>query len=295
MEPTSFNNPPASNNPEPARNNQLSPMVLAESYQGWGRIDFKEVWSYRHLFRTLVIRDIKSRYRMTAFGPLWFLIGPFFNMVVLSLVFGELAQFDSEGFPYPIFLFSATLPWSLFANSFERTQTCLLDYMKWISKVYIPHLILPIISVLTGLFEWGITLVILFGLMIFYQVPLSWNLLFLPIFMLFAILTALSFGLWSAPLQVRFRDFERLTGYAMTALYYATPIIYSAEIIPEKWLWLYRLNPMYWVVQGFRWSLLERGLQPQPYMLLPILFVIAVLIPGIFLFERASRNIVDIQ
>lgn len=272
----------------------VSPTVI-ESQSGWGRLNFRDVWDFRHLFRMLILRDLKSRYRMTALGPTWFVISPFFNMVILSVVFGQLAKFYSEGLPYPIFVFSATLPWHLFQTSFERARGSLLEYMGWITKIYIPHLMIPIISISTGLLDWLISLSILVGLMLYYQVHLSWHVLLLPFFASISTGAALAFGLWSAPLAVRFRDFDRIAAYAVMALYYGTPIIYSGAIIPQKWLWLYQLNPLYWAVEGFRWALLGTGQAPQPYMLIGIGFLVLVLISGLFIFERTSRNIADVK
>ncbi len=206
-----------------------------------------------------------------------------------------MAQFDSEGVPYPIFLYSATLPWSLFANSFDRSRGSLLEYMSWISKVYIPHLLIPLISIGTNLVEWLISFLILLGMVTFYHMPLSWNVLLLPFYMSFALLTALSLSLWISPLSVNFRDVGRFSSYAIQSLYFLTPIVYSSQMIPEKWLWLYQLNPMYWVVEGFRWIFLGTGLGPQPYMLIPLSIVFLLLFLGAFVFERFSRNIVDIQ
>ncbi len=271
------------------------PSVIIQAQQGWGRLQLKELWQYRSLLRTLILRDTKSRYRATAVGPFWFIIGPFINMVILSLVFGRMAQFDSEGMPYPIFLYTATLPWSLFANSFERARGSLLEYMSWISKVYIPHLMIPLVSIGTNLLEWAISFLILLGLMVFYQIHITWSILLLPFYLVLALVSALSLSLWVAPLSVPFRDVGRFSSYVIQALYFLTPIVYSSEIIPEEWLWAYQLNPMYWVVEGFRWIFLGTGQGPQWYMLIPIGMVIALLISGAYVFERFSRNIVDIQ
>lgn len=272
----------------------LSPTVI-EAQSGWGRLNLGDLWGSRHLFRRLIVRDLKSRYRMTALGPTWFIISPFFNMVILSLVFGQLAKFYSDGLPYPIFVFSATLPWHLFQTSFERARGSLLEYMSWITKIYIPHLMIPLISISTGLLDWLISLTILVGLMLYYHIHLSWHVLVLPFYAAICTGAALALGLWSAPLAVRFRDFDRIAGYAVMALYYGTPIIYSGAIIPQKWLWLYQLNPLYWAVEGFRWALLGTGQAPQPFMLIGIGFILLVLISGLFVYERTTRNIADIK
>ncbi len=270
-------------------------MTVIEAQTGWSRLRLRDLWDYRHLFRRLIVRDLKSRYRMTALGPTWFIISPFFNMVILNLVFGQLAKFYSEGVPYPVFVYSAMLPWHLFQTSYERARISLLQYMDWITKIYIPHLMIPMIAIATGFLDWLISLTILFGLMIYYHIGIGWNLLVLPLYVAISAATALAFGLWSAPLSVRFRDFDRIAEYAVMGLYYATPVIYSGSIVPQKWLWLYQLNPLYWAVEGFRWALLGTGQAPQYYMLIGIGFVVLLLISGVFVFERTTRNIADIK
>jgi lipopolysaccharide transport system permease protein len=271
------------------------PALIIEAQGGWVGLDLRELWSYRHLFRRLIVRDLKSRYRMTALGPTWFIISPFFNMVILNIVFGQLAKFYSEGLPYPIFVFAGTLPWHLFQTSFERSRLSLVQYMDWITKIYIPHLMIPVISIATGFLDWLMSLLVLLGLLVYYHIRPSWTVVLLPIYVVVPLLVALAFGLWSAPLSVRFRDFDRIAGYAVMALYYATPVIYSASIIPQKWLWLAQLNPLYWAVEGFRWTLLGTGSPPKYYMLIGIASMGLILAGGLIVFERASRNIADIK
>jgi lipopolysaccharide transport system permease protein len=271
------------------------PAVVIQPLQGWGHLQLRELWEYRDLLWSLIVRDVKARYRKTAIGPLWFIIGPFVQMVIMSLVFGNLAKLDSEGIPYPIFLYTATLPWALFSSSLDRAKSSLQDFMAWISKIYIPHLLAPLVGVATGLVDWAISFVILIVLMLYYRVTPGIAILTVPLYALFTLVVALGLGLWAAPLAIRFRDVHRVVSYGITALYYFTPIIYSAKIIPARWLWLYQLNPMYWVVEGFRWALVGVGQAPQIYMLIPVTFFCLVLVSGAYVFERASRDIVDVQ
>jgi lipopolysaccharide transport system permease protein len=271
------------------------PSVVIQPLRGWGNLQLRELWIYRDLLWSLIVRDVKSRYRKTAIGPLWFIIGPFVQMVIMSVVFGNLAKLNSNGLPYPIFLYTASLPWALFAGSLDRAKGSLMDFMPWISKIYIPHLMAPLVGVATGLVDWAISFLILIVLMIYYRVTPGIAALTVPLYMVFTIVVALGLGLWAAPLSIRFRDVNRVVGYGMTALYYFTPIIYSASIIPARWQWLYRLNPMYWVVEGFRWALLGVGQGPQTDMLIPLIFFILLLVSGAYVFERTSRDIVDVQ
>jgi lipopolysaccharide transport system permease protein len=271
------------------------PIVTIESSSGWRQLELKKVWDSRNLIKAFLVRDLKSRFRKTAIGPLWFIVGPLLNMALSSFVFGNLAKFDSNGLPYPIFFFSAFLPWRLFKSSMEGVNNSLRDFMPYLSKVYIPHLIAPIIAFITSFIDWLISFVILIAMMFIYHIKLPTQIYMLPIFILVLFLTSFSIGLIGSAFTVRYRDVSSGLGFLLTAWYYFTPIIYSASIIPENYLWLYKLNPMFWVVEGFRWSLLGTGTPPQPEMFYPIGFFLLLFILSLYIFTRSSRNIVDFQ
>ncbi len=284
-------------NEEPLHEEQSSadsPLLVIEPTQRWSRLGLGELWRSRELLWFLTTREIKGRYRQMALGPLWIVIKPLVDMVIFSAIFGGLAKLDSEGLPYPLFTFAAILPWTYFSNAVSNSANSLVSRMGVISKVYFPRLVVPLAAVLGNLVDFGITLIILLGMLIFYGVSLTPLLLLLPLYVLLALATALGIGLWSAVFAVRFRDMKFAIGYALQVGMYATPVAYSAALVPEKWQLLYQLNPMYWVIEGFRWILLGTGEGPQPLMLIPIAVVIVVLISGAFVFRRFERTIVDL-
>jgi lipopolysaccharide transport system permease protein len=198
--------------------------IIVEPPHGWLNLRLAEVWDFRELLFFLIWRDIAVRYKQTGLGVLWAIIQPVLTMVVFSIVFGRLAKLPSDGIPYPIFSYAAVLPWQLFSSGVSAATSCIVGNQNMISKTYFPRLILPISSVLTGLVDFGIAFLVLFGMMFYYQTPLTWRILALPAFILFAIVTALAAGLWLAALNVRFRDIKYVIPFLMQFWQYATPI-----------------------------------------------------------------------
>ncbi|MEK8018502.1 MAG: ABC transporter permease [Candidatus Parabeggiatoa sp.] len=260
---------------------------------GWGEFPLRELWAYRELLWFLTIRDIKARYRQMALGPLWVLLNPIVHMIVFSVIFGGLAQLPSDGLPYPLFTYTALLPWNYFLGSANGSVGSLVHQLGLISKVYFPRLIIPISALFGGLIDLMIAFLVLIAMMIYYGIMPSWNIWVLPFYVLFASATALGISLWCAAIVVRFRDIKDIISYGLSILMYATPVAYSASLVPERWLWLYQLNPMYWVIEGWRWGLLGSGQAPQPFMLVSVVMVIILLISGIWIFHREERTIVD--
>ncbi len=275
-------------------NGVSSPTLVIQPTQGWSSLALPEVWRYRDLLWFLTWRNIKGRYRQMAFGPLWIILQPLVNMVIFTIIFGQLAKLPSDGLPYPIFTYTALLPWSYFSGAAKGSVGSLVSQMGVISKVYFPRLVIPISGILSGLIDLAISFVILLGMMLFYGFVPGWATLALPLYLLLAMAVALGVGLWSATLTVRFRDVQILVTHGLRIWMYATPVAYTASLIPDRWQWLYRLNPMYWVIEGFRWSLLGAGQPPQWLMLIPVALVLLLLISGAFVFRRTERTIVDL-
>lgn len=271
-----------------------TPALVIQSTKGWGSLALHELWEYRELLWFLTWRDIKGRYRQMALGPLWIIIKPLVNMVIFSVIFGNLAKLPSEGLPYPIFTYTAILPWTYFSGAASTSVGSLVSRMSVISKVYFPRLVVPISAVLSGLVDLGVSFLVLLGMMLYYGFAPSWAALSLPLYVLLATATALGVGLWSAALAVKFRDLKTAIEYGIRVWMYATPVAYSASLIPDQWQLLYKLNPLYWVIEGFRWALLGIGQPPQLLMLLPIGFVLLLLVSGAFVFKRTERTIVDL-
>ena len=266
---------------------------MIQPTSGWSSLALHEVWQYRELLWFLTSRDIKARYRQMALGPLWIIIKPLVDMVIFSLIFGTLAKLPSEGVPYPIFTYTALLPWDYFSGAAGASVGSLVSRMSLISKVYFPRLVVPISAVLSGLVDLAVSFLILLGMMAYYGFAPSPAILTLPLYLLLATATALGVGLWSAALAVRFRDLTTAISYGIRVWMYATPVVYSTSLVPERWQLLYQLNPMYWVIEGFRWALLGKGQPPQPLMLVPVIFVLLLLMSGAFVFRRTERTIVD--
>ncbi len=269
------------------------PVVRIQPRRGWARLGLGELWRHRELLWFFTTRNIRARYRQMALGPLWILIQPLVSMVIFTLIFGKLAKLPSEGVPYPIFTYTALLPWRFFSTAAQASVGSLVGQMNVISKVYFPRIVVPVSAVFTGIVDLAISFVILAGMMLAYGFGFSWRMLALPLFVLVAA-AALGVGLWSAALAVRFRDLRYVVQYGIQVWMYATPVAYSARLIPEKWQALYRLNPLYWVIEGFRWALLGPGEAPTAAALPPLVFVIVLLVTGMAVFRRSERTVVDL-
>lgn len=270
------------------------PVLVIRPTRGWGRIGLAELWSYRELLWFLTSRDIKGRYRQMALGPLWILIKPLVDMWLFSVIFGKLAKLPSEGVPYPLFTFTAILPWTYFQTAASGSAASLAARMSVVSKVYFPRLVIPLSAVLTPLVDLLVSLVVLFGMLLYYGAELRLRILVLPFYVLLALLTGLAIGLWSSALTVRFRDLRFAVDYALRVGMYATPVAYSATLVAERFELLYKMNPIFWVVEGFRWALLGTGQGPAPLFLVPAVLVIALLVSGAYVFRRAERTVVDL-
>jgi lipopolysaccharide transport system permease protein len=270
------------------------PTLVIQPTKGWGRLGLHEVWEYRDLLYFLLWRDIKGRYRQMALGPLWIVLRPLFNMVLFTLIFGKVAKLPSDGIPYPLFTYSALLPWTFFSGAVMGASGSLLGHKDLIAKVYFPRLIVPVVSILSGLVDFTISFIILLGMMVFYGYFPTFAILTIPLYLLVVAATALTVGLWAASWIVHYHDVMEIISYGVRGWMYATPVVYALSIVPERWRTLYRLNPMANVIEGFRWALLGTGESPDALFLLSTLLVIPFLIAGAFYFRRTERTIVDI-
>ena len=276
----------------------VTPAVLPTMYlrppRGWAELDLRELWEYRELLYFLTWRDIKVRYKQTALGAAWAIIQPLFMMVVFSLFFGRLAKMPSDGIPYPVFTFCALLPWQLFAHSLSESSNSLVGNQNLITKVYFPRLVIPISAVFAGLVDFSIAFVILLLMMVYFGLVPTLAVIALPGFVLLAILTALGVGLWLSALNVQYRDVRYTLGFITQFWLFATPVAYPSSLIPEQWRWLYGLNPMAGVVEGFRWALLGKAEGPGWLLLVSVLVVIALLISGLYYFRRMEQTFADV-
>ncbi len=278
------------NSPPPS---VVKPLVSIEPQRGWVSLDLTDLWRYRELLLLLTWRDIKVRYAQTVLGATWAIIQPLLTMVIFSVIFGQLAKLPSDGMPYPIFTYTALLPWQLFAFALANSSQSLVGSQSLISKVYFPRLIIPIASVLPSLVDFAISFLVLVGMMFYYQVPLTTRIFALPLFLLLALATALAVGLWLSALNVHYRDIRYVVPFLTLFWQYATPIAYSVSLIPEKWRLLYGLNPMTGVVEGFRWALLGSGeVDGMIWVSVGIIFII--LVSGLAYFKRMEATFADV-
>jgi lipopolysaccharide transport system permease protein len=269
------------------------PLITIEPQRGWASLELGDLWRYRELLLLLTWRDIKVRYAQTVLGAAWAVIQPVLTMMIFSVIFGQLAKLPSDGIPYPIFTYVALLPWQLFAFSLTNSSNSLVASEKLISKVYFPRLVIPIASVLPALVDFAISFLVLIGMLIYYQIPLTARILTLPLFLLLAVMSALAVGLWLSALNVEYRDIRYVVPFMTLFWQYATPVAYSASLIPEKWRLLYGLNPMTGVVEGFRWALLGSG-KVDAMVWASVVIIFVILISGLAYFKRMEATFADV-
>jgi lipopolysaccharide transport system permease protein len=256
---------------------------------------WKDIWRYRELFYFLAWRDILVRYKQTAIGISWALIRPFLTMVVLTIVFGNIAKLPSGGAPYPLLVFAAMLPWQFFANSLSESSNSLISNSNLISKVYFPRMIVPTSAVIVSFVDFMISGIILLGLMAWYNFVPDWRILTLPLFILIAFAAAMGAGLWLAALNVEYRDFRYIVPFIVQFGMYITPVGFSSNVVPEKWRLIYSLNPMVGVIDGFRWAILGGSSSIYlPGFALSLGLVVLMLISGIWYFRRTERTFADV-
>jgi lipopolysaccharide transport system permease protein len=270
------------------------PVKIIEPSRGWAPLNLRELWAYRELLYFLTWRDVKVRYKQAALGVAWAVIQPIMTMVIFSVIFGNLAKLPSDGIPYPVFSFVALLPWQLFAGSLQRAGTSLVGNANLLTKVYFPRLIIPLSAIGAGLVDFAISFLVLLGLMVYFGIMPTIAIFTLPLFILLALLTALAVGLWLSALNVQYRDVQHLIPFLIQAWMYASPVAYSAGLIPAGPARLvYGLNPLAGVIQGFRWALL--GASPPDEMLwVSVAVVLVLLVSGLYYFRRMEQTFADV-
>jgi len=252
-----------------------------------------ELWRYRELLYFFVLRDVKIRYKQTVIGVAWVVLQPLLTMLVFTLFFGRLAKLPSDSLPYPVFYFAALVPWIYFSTALQVTTNVVVDNQRVITKVYFPRLVLPISSVLAGLVDFSIGFVVLAIFLFssrFYPTSAA---LWLPLFVILAITTALGVGLWLAALNALYRDVKYVTPFLVQFWMLASPVAYPSSLVPERWRWLYGLNPLAGVIDGFRWALTGHGQAPGPLLIASSAAVAVVLLGGLFFFNRMETSIAD--
>ena len=267
--------------------------IIIRPTSGWAALNLRDLWVYRELVYFMTWRDLKVRYKQTALGAAWAILQPFLTMVVFSIFFGSLAGVPSDGVPYPIFSYTALIPWTLFSKALQDASRSLVNSSHMITKVYFPRMILPLASVLAGIVDFLIAFVVLLGMMAFYHVTPTANIWTIPLFLILALVTAAGVSLWLSALNVLYRDINYVLPFLTQFWMYITPIAYPSSMVPEKWRLLYAVNPMTGVVEGFRWALLGSGQAPGMMTLVSTLVAIVLLVSGMFYFKRMERLFAD--
>ena len=269
------------------------PKLVIQPQRGLLQLDLASLWQYRELIYFLVWRDVKVRYKQTLIGVAWAIIQPLTTMIIFTVVFGKLAKIPSDGLPYPVFAYTALLPWNYFSSALMRSGTSLVGNSGLITKVYFPRLVVPLAAATTPAVDFAVSFTILLGLMAYYGITPTLYLIYLPFFMLLALLTALSVGLWLSPLHIMFRDVGYLLPFLTQIWMYASPVVYPVSLVPEQWRWAYSLNPMVGVIEGFRWALLGKENPGIAVIGVSASMVLIIFIGGVIFFKRMENTFAD--
>jgi lipopolysaccharide transport system permease protein len=268
-------------------------VVRIEPPRGWFELRLKELWAFRELLYFFVWRDVKVRYKQTVIGIAWVIIQPLLTMLVATLFFGRLAKLPSQGLPYPVFCFAAVVPWAYFSTALLNATNVVVENQRVITKVYFPRLILPFSAALSGLVDFFIGLAVLLIFTFAYGIRPTFNVLLLPFFLLLAVLTVLSVGLWLSALNALYRDVKYLIPFIIQFWTLASPVYYSSSMVPQRYRWLYGLNPMAGVIDGFRWALTGTGQPPGIPLLASVSMVLVALAGGLLFFNRMEGTVAD--
>ena len=280
------------------RRNARPPLVTIEPLRGWAPLGLRELWNCRELIYFFVWRDVKIRYKQTILGAAWAVLQPLLTMVVFSVIFGHLAGLPSDGTPYPIFTYTALLPWQLFAYALSQTAVSLVSNQQLLKKVYFPRLVIPVAAVMGWLVDFSIGFVLLLAMMVYYGITPTVAIIAVPFFVLLALAAALAVGLWLATLNVQYRDVRYAIPFLIQFWLFITPVAYSSSLIldriPGYARFLYGLNPMTGVVEGFRWALLGKSGEVGPLIFVSGLVVVGLLLSGLIYFRRMEGTFSDV-
>ena len=267
-----------------------------EARPGWRPVDFAELWRYRELLWFLALRDIQVRYKQTVIGVAWALVQPLMTMLVFTTFFGYLGGMNRRmepGIPYPIYAFCALLPWQLFSFGLSQASASIVNGRALLTKVYFPRLLMPIVPLPCGLLDFSISFLVMLGLMAWFGKVPGLAVLTLPLFLFMAVAAALAVGLWLSALNALYRDVQHTLPFLLQIWMFATPIAYPSDIVPMHWRWLYGLNPMAGVVDGFRWALLG-GSRPGSIVVGSLVMTLLLLSGGLYFFRRMERIFADV-
>lgn len=284
----------ATASPEADAGDPRAALVRIEPSKGWVSLNLSDLVEYRELLFFLVWRDVKVRYKQTVLGAAWAILQPFIAMVIFSIFFGRVAKIPSDGIPYPIFAYSAMVPWLFFANGLNTASNSLVSGAGLIKKVYFPRLVMPIASVLSGVVDFMLAFSVLLLMMMYYHIYPTLNVLWLPLFLLLALATSLGMALWLSAMNVQFRDVRYVVPFLVQIWFFLTPIVYPSSMLPEPWRAVYGLNPMAGVIESFRWALLGVNTAPGSTVVVSALAAVVLLISGAYYFRRMEKTFADV-
>jgi lipopolysaccharide transport system permease protein len=270
------------------------PTIVVEPSRRLAAVNLRELWDYRDLLLFLAWRDISIRYKQTAMGAAWAVVQPLMTMLIFTIFFGNMAGVPSEGVPYPVFTLAALLPWQYFSTTLGNAAQSLVNNSNLLSKVYFPRLLIPVTSLLPSAVDFAIAFVVLLGMMFFYRVSPTWNVIWLPAFMTLAVVTALGAGLWFAAMNVKYRDVRYIVPVLVQFGIFLSPVAYPSSLVPAPWRPLYALNPMVGVIEGFRWALLGTATPPWRFVALSSVAAVILLITGFYYFRRTEKTFADV-
>ncbi len=267
--------------------------IIIEASSSWRIVRFAELRKYRDLFYFLVWRDIKVLYAQTVLGFAWAILNPTIQILIFTLIFGKVAKLGTDGIPYLLFSTVAIVPWTYMSNAMNAASQSLVGGQQILGKIYFPRVIFPLTPVLAKLLDFIISLVLIFAVMIYYQVPVTWNLLYLPLFVLLMIIVPTGVGLWLSALAIRFRDVKFAMTFAVRMLMYSAPIVYTASTIPDNIRFYYSLNPIVGIIEGFRAILLGSPI-PWNFIVPGIVVSLLLAVSGLMYFHRLERVFTDV-
>lgn len=270
------------------------PSVVIQPRRSLFQLDLRSVWQYRELLYFLVWRDVMIRYKQTSIGIAWAILQPLITMIIFTLIFRNLAKIPSDGIPYPVFAFTALLPWTYFSQALARSSSSLVGNSTLVTKIYFPRLLIPLAASVAPIIDLFFSFLVLLVLLAWFKISPTWGLLALPLFMGLGVTTALALGLWFSAMNVRYRDVGYIIPFLIQIWMYASPVAYPASLVPEKWRLLYSLNPMVGVIEGFRWALLGKQHPDFMMMAVSLAVVLALLAGGIIYFKKTEQTFADV-
>jgi len=270
------------------------PSVIIQPRRGLFQLDLKSIWDHREMLYFLVWRDVILRFKQTVIGAAWVILQPLINMIIFTVIFSVVARIPSDGVPYPVFAYTALLPWTYFSQALARSSSSLVSGSTLVTKIYFPRLLIPLAATLAPAVDLIFSFLLLLVMLAWFKIVPTWGLLALPLFLILAVMTALSVGLWLSAFNVRYRDVGNIIPFLIQVWMYASPVVYPVSMVPEKWRLLYSFNPMVGVIEGFRWALLGKARPDTMPIVVSAAVIAALLTGGIVYFKKMEWTFADV-